>query len=151
MPASTHHEIASAVKTAIETLSGEPTVKVRAQMWLMDEDTLPLIVVTMGVEEEEGAVLGGGTLRTYEIVITILYASNQKIETTIADAKGWRESIRKRLVPDNTVSQPILPGVTAVYAARSTDLPADDERAFGNNYEMARLGMTYSTCEDVHA
>jgi hypothetical protein len=150
MPTAMHETIIGAVKTAIETLTGEPTVTIRTQMTRMDGDALPLIILTLGDERQEPAATGT-TFGEYEIIATFLYAQNHVLTSGYADAKGWRDSVRKRLIPDHTVSLPILTGVTAVWDVDAVDLPAEQPREFTAGYEVARLGLVYHTSEASHA
>ncbi len=152
MPQSTHLDIANAVRVAIQTIPSAPTIKVRAQMFLIDEDSLPLIVVTMGEEQSGEVYFGGGQFRSYEIVVTALVAQNQQIESGIGTAKGWRDAIKQRLVPDwMTAPSATLPGVSSVWQVMAVELPGEDPRAYANNYETARLGLIYRTSEATHA
>jgi hypothetical protein len=151
MPTAMHETIIGAVKTAIETLTGEPTVTIRTQMTRMDGDALPLIVLTMGDERDKEYTLGGTVFREYEVIATFLYAQNHVLTSGYADARGWRDDVRKRLIPDPTVSLPILAGATAVWDVDAVNLPAEDPRALNQGYELARLGLLYQTNEVSHA
>ena len=154
---SQHQTIISAVKTMIETLTGEPTVEIRADLTLLEGDIKgtakgkPLIILAMGGERPANA----GTEfegREYETFCAIHYVQNFLIRTgTIDDAKGWRDTIRKLLVPDRTVaSGSILTGVSAVWDCNAVDLPVQDRSLTAAGWEVALLGLVHSTCEVSH-
>lgn len=147
---SQHKTIIDAVKTAIEALTGEPTVVIRDRIVKFEEDTLPIVVLTMGKEQRIGDYFGG-TYRGYEVFVGIFYAQNQQVQTSIDDAKPWRDTIRKALIPDETSAPPILSGVSAVWDCDEIDTPAAGPAASEANYEEARLGLLYKTSEARHA
>ncbi len=148
---SVHQSIAEAVKTAIEALTSPPTVVLRIQAWKIDGDTLPLVIVTKGDQRTTEYTLGGTVFREYEIIVTVLYSQAAKVQTGIDDAMAWRETIRKRLVPDPTVTPPILTGVSVVWDCDAVEFPAQDRGQFEAGYEEARLGLLYRTNEETHA
>lgn len=146
-----HKTIIDAVKTTIEGLTGEPTVIVRAEAWKLKGDPLPLIVLTMG-DERGTPNHPEGESREYEVLVTLLYSQDLQIQTGIDDAKGWRDTIRKRLVPDPSVAVgSILSGVSAVWNVDAADMPTQDDGLFRSGYEEARLGLVYYTSEVSHA
>jgi hypothetical protein len=151
MPASVHDTITGGLKTLVETLSGEPTVVVRDEMVRMEGDALPLIVITKGQERLVGRGTGGALVREYDTFLTFLAAQNFVFESGIGDMDGWRDSVRRRLEPDGTVSPPILPGAAMVYDIECEELPADDTRAKAAGYERAQLGVVCRTGEAAHA
>jgi hypothetical protein len=148
VPAATHEAIATAVRDVIAALPGVPTVVVRAQAFRVDGDTLPLVLVTMGDERELRRLTGGLALREYVLVVTVLYAKDQKLETLVGDAKGWREAIRRVLLPDDVVTESLLAEPT-VYAVDAVEMPTEDAGAYRGNYQTARLGLVYRNSETV--
>lgn len=145
--ASQHKTIIDALKTAIEAgLTGEPTIVIREQMYKLKTDTLPMIVLTMGVERQGPHTMGGSEFREYEIIVTTIYASNQQLETTIDDAKSIREDIRELVTVGPSTSLPLL-SITGLWDCTAVDLPADNPSVFEAGYEEARLGLIYRSNE----
>ena len=149
---SLHQTIIAAVKTTIEALTGEPTVVIRDRLVVMEEDTLPLIVLVKGREiPATQYAFGGSAFRGYEVFVNLVYAQNADIQTSIDDAQGWRDTIRKTLIPDSTAVPPLLSGVTQVWRIDEIEASGVRPQAAESNYEEARLGLLYRTCEASHA
>lgn len=148
---SVHKSIADAVKTAIEGLTGEPPVTVRAHSWYVEGDPIPLLIVTM-LGERGTPNHPEGESREYEILVTAIYSQEFLLTTGIDDGRAWRETIRKRLIPDPTVAVgSILSGVSSVWNVDAVDLPIESEGLFSAGYEESRLGLVYYTSEVSHA
>lgn len=147
----TQDTIASAIKTLVETLTGEPTVIVRDEMVRMEGDTLPLIIITKGGERTIERYSGNSIRREYEIVLTFLGSQNHVLESSLGTLQTWRDSVKKRVEPDDTVTPPILPAATMVYDIRTVDLPAEDRAAKAAGYDRVQLGLLVYTSEDTHA
>lgn len=143
---SVHKTIADAVKTKIETLTGEPTVVIRDRQMKLEEDTLPLTLVVMG-GERSGDHYFGGEYRGYEIFISVFYAQNHNVQTNIDDARNWREDIRNLFILSDTVQPPILTGVSSVWDCDEIESPAQRPAAAEVNYEESRLGLLFWTSE----
>lgn len=147
-----HKTIIDAVKTKIDAIGGGvPTVIARAHSWRPEGDAQPLIILTMG---DERGTPGDptGELREYEILVTLLYVQSMQMQTGFDDAKDWRDTIRKRLVPDPTVaSGSILTGVSAVWNVDADNMPSEDQSMFEAGYEEAKLGLVFYTSEVSHA
>ena len=145
--------ITDAVATAVGAIASVPTVTVREQRYKLDGDTLPLVVITEGPEQTLRYITHGCVLRGYVVVVTVLYARNQLLTGDGRDsAKGWRETIRKALVPDDSVAPgSVLAGVAAVWDVDAEDVPTEPEADFRAGYQTAELGLLYKTSEASHA
>lgn len=143
---SMHQTIIAAVKTAIEGLTSPPTVVLRDRPVLMEEDSLPLIILTKGKERAIRHYFGG-EMRGYVVNVAILYAQNQAIQTGIDDAQDWRETIRDTFVPDNSFTPPILAGVSAVYDCDEVEAPPQRPDIAMANYEESLLALEFRTSE----
>lgn len=151
---SMHETIVEAVKTSIETLTGEPTVALRDRFAVLEGDlaALPLVVLVKGQEfPATRYTFGGGAYRGYEVLAYVVYAQNHQVQTGIDDAAGWRDQIRKRLIPDSTSVPPILTGVSAVWDVNETQAPAVPKPGLEDGYEVASLGLRFETNEAQHA
>jgi hypothetical protein len=149
---SKHKAIIDAVKTEIDSLSSPPTSVIRDRLVVQETDLpgLPKIILTMGAEKEVRHTMGGGVIRQYEVMLSIIYAQNQKIQTDIDDAKARRETIRKRMVPDETTTQPLL-GVAGLFDCDAVNLPAQDARYAEAQYERADLLLVFLCSESRYA
>jgi len=143
---SVHKTIADAVKTKIETLTGEPLVVLRDRLYRSEEDPLPIVVLQMGKERSDEHYFGG-QYRGYEMFASIFYAQNQAVQTGIDDARDWREDIRDLFIPSDSVQPPILTGVSSVWDCDEIDAPAQREATAEINYEESRLGLLFWTTE----
>lgn len=149
MPAAVHEAIADAVGNVLSLAVHGYRVVVRSVIYRTEGDPANLLIVTMGEERDARYLTGGNVLREYEIVVSVIAAGNQQLETSIGDTKAVRQQARQTLIPDDTTARPFLPGVPAVYDVDAVDLPALPEEAHRANYSAARLGLIYRTSEST--
>ena len=145
---SKHKDIIDAVKTTIDALASPPTSVIRDRLVIQETDLtgLPKIVLTMGSETDGPHTLAGDQFREYEVLISIVYAQNQTLQSGIDDAKGKRELIRAALTPGPATSMPLL-GVTGVWDCDVTNLPGQDQRLAEAGYERADLRAVFKCAE----
>lgn len=148
--ASMHKTIIDQVKTQTAALSGAPTCVLRDHTLKIRADSLPLVILEMGRETVIQYTFGGGVLRGYEVIFTILYAQNFQAQSGIDDAKSFRDQIRKAFIPDSTVTT-ILTGVSAVWDCDEIEAPAQVPAKAESGYEEARLALLFKTSEASHA
>jgi hypothetical protein len=152
MPVATHDTIVTNYKALVETIAGHPPVVVQSDFVRLEGDALPRIVLVAG-DERPGQYHFGCQDHEYEVIGQVEYARNQQVLATPGTARGWRQAIRDRTMPDPAAVSPtpILPGVTVVWDVDFYELPADDARAKAAGYEVSRFGVLYKTNEALHA
>jgi hypothetical protein len=152
MPTATHDSIVTNYKALVETLTSPPPVVVRSTFARLEGDPLPRIVLVAG-DERPGQYHFGCQDHEYEVLGQVEYGQDQVLTSGVGDARGWRQAIRDRTMPDPAAANPtpILPGVTAVWDVDFFELPADDQAAKDAGYEIARFGVLYKANEAIHA
>jgi hypothetical protein len=148
VPTSYHNTIATSCVSVIGALSGAPTTIKRKVMWKLEEDSLPICIVTMGSDRYVLGAFGGlidttgGTvIKEYEIVVTLLRAGNWRNETAIGDNPDFMLAIKQAL---NKVP---LSGATSVVATRigydQEFLAADLEEG----YDASQIVIVFTSTE----
>lgn len=146
--ASLHQTIIAAVKTAIEGLTGEPTVDIRSSVVKLTGDTLPMIILTKGAQRNVGNTFGSTVYREYDVGVAVIYAQNHAIRTGLDDAAPWVEDIRELLIPDSTSTPPLLSGVSQVWDISEADYAEANSGDFADGYEIVQQTFTFHTTEE---
>ena len=129
-------------KQRIETIPGIPTVKIRKKPALLQEDTIPLILVTPGGEKISMEAFDRVVEYTYDIQITIIRAGNRIYESDVESFLELRQSIR------NVMYQPNLPGTEFIDANIELTPPFDIVSGDANNYDISGLIIKYKSIEE---
>lgn len=129
-------------KQRLEAIPGIPTVKIRKKPVLLQEDSIPLIIVTPGKEKVAMEAFERIVEYTYEIQITIIRAGNRIYESDVQNFLELRESIR------NSMYQPNLPGTDFIDANIELTPPFDIVSGDSSNYDISGLIIRYKSIEE---
>lgn len=133
----------AATKTRLETITGIPTVKIRKKPMLLQEDQIPLILLTPGKETVGIEAFDKVVEYIYEIQISVIRAGNRVYEADVESFLTLRQSIR------NVLYQPNLTGANTVIDAIIETNPAFDiVSGDGNNYDISGMVIRYKSIEE---
>ena len=130
-------------KKRLEMIPSIPTVKIRKKPVLLQEDTIPLILVTPGKEKVGMEAFERVVEYIYEIQITMIRPGNRIYESDVESFLKLRQSIRDNLY------QPNLPGAnTVIDAIIETTAPFDVVSGDAGNYDISGLIIRYKSIEE---
>lgn len=89
--------ILTAVKTRIETLTGEPPVSIRKRVNAREGESLPLIVVAPLGERVADQGFGGSVAIEYRVGVALITAGNNVYDDDLLAYLDTWESIRKKV------------------------------------------------------
>jgi hypothetical protein len=135
-------DILTATKTRLEAIAGIPTVKIRKKPVLVQEDTIPLVLVTPGRERIGMEAFDTVVEYIYEVQVTVIRAGNRIYESDVQSFLELRQSIR------NTLYQPLLAGAaTVIDINMETSPPFDIVSGDANNYDISGIIVKYKSIE----
>ena len=130
-------------KQRLEAIPAISTVKIRKKPVLLQEDTVPIILVTPGKEKVGMEAFDRVVEYIYEIQITMIRPGNRIYEADVESFLKLRQSIR------NTLYQPALPGAdTVIDAIIETTAPFDVVSGDAGNYDISGLIIRYKSIEE---
>lgn len=130
-------------KQRLEAIPAIPTVKIRKKPVLLQEDVIPLILVTPGKEKVGMEAFNQVVEYIYEIQITMIRPGNRIYETDVESFLKLRQSIR------NSLYQPNLTGAnTVIDAIIETTAPFDVVSGDAGNYDISGLIIRYKSIEE---
>lgn len=135
-------DILSSTKTRVETVANVPTVKIRKKPVLVQEDSLPLILITPGKERIGDEGFDSLVEYIYEVQVTLIRAGNRIYESDVQSFLELRQGIRQALY------QPSLPGAATVLDVNmETSPPFDIVSGDSNNYDISGIIVRYKSIE----
>lgn len=139
---SVFYDILKSVKERIVVLPNAVNCVIRKRTILLQEDTLPLIIVSPG-QETIGAEAFENTVEyLYSIEISIIRAGNRVYEADVQTLFDLRQSIR------NALFQPLLSGAATVYDCELETNPAFEVvSGQASNYDISGMVITYKSVE----
>lgn len=139
---SVFYQILDAVRDRLATIPSVPTIVIRKRAILVQEDTLPLIIVSPGREVIGDEAFGNVVEYLYSIEVTIIQAGNRVYEADVATLFDLRENIRNQLF------QPLLSGAASVYDCQLETSPAFEVvSGQASNYDISGMVITYKSVE----
>ncbi len=135
-------DILSSTKTRVEAVANVPTVKIRKKPVLVQEDSLPLILITPGKERIGDEGFDSLVEYIYEVQVTLIRAGNRIYESDVESFLELRQGIRQALY------QPSLPGAATVLDVNmETSPPFDIVSGDSNNYDISGIIVRYKSIE----
>jgi len=133
----------SATKTRIEAIAGIPTVKIRKKPVLLQEDLVPLILLTPGKEKVEREAFDRVVEYVYEVQVSIIRPGNRIYESDVESFLSLRQEIR------NALYQPSLTGASTVIDSIIETTPAFDiVSGDSSNYDISGMVIRYKSIEE---
>jgi hypothetical protein len=121
MPDSTIVQLCGAIKTALSSVVGCPSPKVRKVLEVLDSDTFPIcLVVPSGDagEKVDRQTFSGNVFYEYPIAVALLAISDRDLEMTTNSLQELRQRVRDKLIAES-----LLSGVTGFIDATLETLP----------------------------
>ncbi len=139
---SVFYQILDAVRDRLATIPSVPTIVIRKRAILVQEDTLPLIIVSPGREVIGDEAFGNVVEYLYSVEVTIIQAGNRVYEADVATLFDLRENI------GNQLFQPLLSGAASVYDCQLETNPAFEVvSGQASNYDISGMVITYKSVE----
>jgi len=139
---SVFYQILDAVRDRLATIPSVPTIVIRKRPVLVQEDTLPIIMVSPGREVIGDEAFGNVVEYLYSVEVTIIQAGNRVYEADVATLFDLRENIRNQLF------QPLLSGAASVYDCQLETNPAFEVvSGQASNYDISGMVITYKSVE----
>lgn len=149
---SVHNDLADALVTTITATAGVPDATKRRFPVLepIDIPDLPKCFVSMGDERLVDQQMNNGNFRQYDLIITWFTASNFLDASGIDTIRGYRQTVRRKLGIDSTVSLPLLSvaGCWNVDFEEAEDL---DDEELKRGYDVIGLLAAYTVSEVNYA
>lgn len=143
---STALDILNAVKAKLQAVAGIPTVVVRKRLMLLENDDLPIIIISL-VEQSQDIRFRvfGKAAYDYNVGVALVEAGNREFTNGQANSYDLQQKIRYNL---NAIR---LTGAASVWDTNidineSSFMPIDGNAM---NYQISTWLVTYSTLEDV--
>lgn len=135
-------QILDSVRDRIQSLPGSHNVVIRKRPVLIQEDTVPIIIISPG-EERVGMETFPITVEyRYTVQISIVQPGNRIFEGDVSTLLDLRQSIR------NIMYQPFLDGSTSVYNCFMDMSPAFDVvSGDSSNYDVTGMVLTFYSIE----
>lgn len=143
----TFNDIATAIKTQLEAISGAPTISVRKDGTIHPRDTLPIVIVslwsdetdTWGTTGDAGNTDYGHAGHEYTVALSMYRASLADIESDLSDTTSFWQSSKK------TLNKGVLSGVSSVWNVRIQDSEAFDRQAWKEGHEVSQIFIVACT------
>mgnify|MGYP006282682751 CR=1 FL=1 len=135
-------QIMSGVRDRVKSLPGANNCVIRKRPILLQEDLLPLIIVSPGQEQVGEEAFNNTVEYNYSIEISIIQAGNRIYEADVSTLFDLRQSIR------NSLFQPLLDGAVTVYDCELETNPAFEVvTGQASNYDISGMVITYKSVE----
>lgn len=139
---SVFYQILDAVRDRLATIPSVPTIVIRKRPVLVQEDTVPIVIVSPGREIIGDEAFGNIVEYLYSVEVTIIQAGNRVYEADVATLFDLRENIRNKLF------QPLLSGAASVYDCQLETNPAFEVvSGQASNYDISGMVITYKSVE----
>lgn len=139
---SVFYQILDAVRDRLATIPSVPTIVIRKRPVLVQEDTVPIVIVSPGREIIGDEAFGNIVEYLYSVEVTIIQAGNRVYEADVATLFDLRENIRNQLF------QPLLSGAASVYDCQLETNPAFEVvSGQASNYDISGMVITYKSVE----
>ena len=139
---SVFYQILDAVRDRLATIPSVPTIVIRKRPVLVQEDTVPIVIVSPGREIIGDEAFGNIVEYLYSVEVTIIQAGNRVYEAEVATLFDLRENIRNQLF------QPLLSGAASVYDCQLETNPAFEVvSGQASNYDISGMVITYKSVE----
>lgn len=139
---SVFYQILDAVRDRLATIPSVPTIVIRKRPVLVQEDTVPIVIVSPGREIIGDEAFGNIVEYLYSVDVTIIQAGNRVYEADVATLFDLRENIRNQLF------QPLLSGAASVYDCQLETNPAFEVvSGQASNYDISGMVITYKSVE----
>ena len=139
---SVFYQILDAVRDRLATIPSVPTIVIRKRPVLVQEDTVPIVIVSPGREFIGDEAFGNIVEYLYSVEVTIIQAGNRVYEADVATLFDLRENIRNQLF------QPLLSGAASVYDCQLETNPAFEVvSGQASNYDISGMVITYKSVE----
>ncbi len=141
--ASVFWDTLAATKTRLEAVTGIPTVKIRKKPILLQEDSIPLILLTPGRETVQMEAFDRVVEYVYEVQVSMIRAGNRIYESDVEQFLTLRQAIR------NALYQPFLTGANTVLDSVIETTPAFDiVSGDSGNYDISGMVIRYKSIEE---
>ena len=139
---SVFYQILDAVRDRLATIPSVPTIVIRKRPVLVQEDTVPIVIVSPGREIIGDEAFGNIVEYLYSVEVTIIQAGNRVYEADVATLFDLRENIRNQLF------QPLLSGAASVYDCQLETNPVFEVvSGQASNYDISGMVITYKSVE----
>jgi hypothetical protein len=142
------NDIATALKTLVDSITGMPTSDIRKSDVFQSRDTAPVCVIAFLTETpDEWAVLGAGGAdqgsigMAYEFAVTIYRVVNGEISSGLSTDPDILEDFRQ------AVNKGSLSGATTVWGIAWVQRPIWESDAFATGGQAARARVKVSSGE----
>lgn len=139
---SVFYQILDGIRDRLALIANVPTIVIRKRPILLQEDSLPLVIVSPGREVIGDEAFGNVVCYLYSVDVTIIQAGNRVYEADVATLFDLRENIRNQLF------QPLLSGAASVYDCQLETSPAFEVvSGQASNYDISGMVITYKSVE----
>lgn len=139
---SVFYQILDGVRDRLALVPSVPTIVIRKRPILLQEDTLPLIIISPGQDSIGDEAFNNTVEYNYSVEISIIQAGNRVYEADVATLFDLRENIRNQLF------QPLLGGAVTVYDCQLETNPAFEVvSGQASNYDISGMVITYKSVE----
>lgn len=97
MPTAIDYDILVAVKAKIDALAGVPDAVIRKNMYVLDSDTLPIIVIGYPYGEKTTQLVFGAVTDTHQVGVAIVSAANRDFSSSISADLLTRDTLKDAL------------------------------------------------------
>lgn len=130
-------------KQRLMAIPGIPEVKIRKKPVLLQEDAIPLILITPGKEQVEMECFDKVVEYVYEVNVAMIRSGNRIYESDVEDFLKIRQAIR------DTLYQPTIPGVsTVIDSLIETSQAFDIVSGDSSNYDISSMLIRYKSIEE---
>jgi len=130
-------------KERLSGIPGIPEVKIRKKPILLQEDVIPIIIITPGKEDIGIETFDKIVEYIYEIQISYIRDGNRIYEEDVKEFLGIRQAIR------NTLYQPLLPGSSTILDSVIETTPAFEVVSGESaNYDISGMVVRYKSIEE---
>jgi len=130
-------------KQRLMAIPGIPEVKIRKKPVLLQEDAIPLILITPGKEQVEMECFDKVVEYVYEVNVAMIRPGNRIYESDVEDFLKIRQSIR------DTLYQPAIPGIsTVIDSLIETSQAFDIVSGDSSNYDISSMLIRYKSIEE---
>jgi len=139
---SVFYQILDGVRDRLALIPSVPTIVIRKRPILLQEDTLPLIIISPGQDSIGDEAFNNTVVYNYSVEVSIIQAGNRVYEADVATLFDLRENIRNQLF------QPLLGGAVTVYDCQLETNPAFEVvSGQASNYDISGMVITYKSVE----
>ena len=139
---SVFYQILDGVRDRLAAIANVPPIVIRKRPILLQEDTLPLIIISPGQDSIGDEAFNNTVEYNYSVEVSVIQAGNRIYEADVATLFDLRENIRNQLF------QPLLGGAVTVYDCQLETNPAFEVvSGQASNYDISGMVITYKSVE----